>query len=346
MLAFPEPCQRCGVTPFPLPAPGHAGGLGRPETAALGPWAHPRAVGTQHPAPLAATPGRRLPAASSPGCSGHKRSSRAKTTKPGPSPCWRGWSRSRAASGSLWDASAVRAGCPQEHRDVPGSFGAGKGCLQPGSCSQALKDSGEARLLSWCCPVVAPAGRPGKLLPRPAARSDQLRGCEAATRSPGAQQAGSSPGARPRPPQRGCTWCCGTAASRGRSSPRPITWHVQAPLLQRCRPRSPRSLAPSCTKRRGTFPTPLAASLLAGAAACPRRAEPGAEPAKPPARADGGLEELLALCKVIRSRGRLLQPTFCPYCQERVGSPWAPSPDHTSIWAQRRVSSPAQSGWS
>lgn len=149
-------------------------------------------------------------------------------------------------------------------KDVRGSFGAGKGYLQPGGCSQTLKRSSQARLLSWCCPagrtVVALAGCPGKLLPHPAASTALARHRDGALRKPGARQelAGSSPSpARLRSRFAGSAarlWHHGTVG--GRSSPGSITQRVQAPLLQCCRARNPWSLPANFTKPRGKFPVP------------------------------------------------------------------------------------------
>lgn len=154
-------------------------------------------------------------------------------------------------------------------KDVPGSFGAGKGYLQPGSCSQALKHSSQARLLSGSHPAgrrtaVALTGRPGKLLPYRlpaptccrAARVQRARRGEEALRKPGARReltrslpawlrrrfAGGS----------GWLWHRSTVGRGDDASPSPGT----SQPLSSSRANSPWSLPANFTKPRGKFPIP------------------------------------------------------------------------------------------
>lgn len=185
-------------------------------------------------------------------------------------------------------------------------------------------------------------------------------------------------------PWRACRQHCAAAAPHGgrggEAAPAPSPGVSQAPLLQRCRARGPfQPMSPSPEGNHRCLPAsrarlpnrplpspavsrnPGSLSLLRSQPFCSRGrqrvpASPSLSPRISLARSQEGpgqaahacgrrsLQEPLALRKVICSRGGLLRPTFCRYRNERVRSPRAPIPDHTSIWAQHRVSPPAQPG--
>lgn len=133
-------------------------------------------------------------------------------------------------------------------KDVRGSFGAGKGYLQPGGCSQTLKRSSQARLLSRCCPagrtVVALAGCPGKLLPHPAASTALARHRDGALRKPGARQELAL--ARSAPQQVCRQRCAAVAPRHGGRTKQPRLHHPTRPsppppVLPRTQPMVPSS---------------------------------------------------------------------------------------------------------